>query len=112
MERLHAHIGSVQTALQQTPEVFHAIGVNFAVHIFNGVIDDGVVVVRVQPFIGLKFIAVDRCSCFYVLTNLRLQSRLTAVIHNECPHVTAALHHAHDHGFIFSASASDDASTL
>ena len=75
-------------------------------------IDDSVIIVRIQPVIGFKFIAVDRCSRFHMLTNLPLQSSLTAVIHNECPHVTAALHHAHDHGFIFSACASDDAGTL
>src|SRR3989442_1690367 len=102
----------MQSPLQQTPEVFHPVGMNLAVHVLDRMIDDSVIVFCAQSIVGLQFIAIDGSASFNVLTNLRLQSRLTAVIHNECPHVTAALHHAHDHGFIFSASTSDDAGTL
>ena len=45
MERLDAEIGSVQTAFQEAPEILHGIGVDVPVHIFHGVIDDGMLVV-------------------------------------------------------------------
>src|SRR5690349_20398219 len=112
MEWLDAHVGTEQSAFQQTPEVLHSIGVNLAVYVLNRVIDDSVIIVRTQTVIGFKFVAVDRGASFDMLSNLSLQSRLSAVIHDEGANISTALHHAHDHGFIFSTSASDDAGTL
>src|SRR5208337_1328916 len=41
-----------------------------------------------------------------------LKFALATIIHNEGPHASAALHHAHDYGLIFAASSGDDALTL
>src|SRR2546425_5890564 len=112
MKRLDTHVGAMQPTFQQTPEVLHAIGMNFAVHVLNRMIDDSVIVVRIQSVVGFKLIAVDCRSRFHMLTNLPLQSSLTAVIHNKCPHVSPTLHHSHNDSLVFSACASNDAGTL
>ena len=37
MERFDAHVGSVQPALEQAPEILHAVGVDPSVNILHGV---------------------------------------------------------------------------
>src|SRR5439155_22450297 len=85
---------------------------NVAIHVFNRVIDDGVVVVRIQSVIRFQFAAIDGYTRFDVLSNLPLQSSLAPIIYDEGANVSATLHHAHHNGLVFSASASDDAGTL
>jgi hypothetical protein len=63
MERLHAYIGSVQSAFQQAPEVFHPVGMNVAIHIFNRVVDDGVIVLRIQAFVSLVISEFEQPRC-------------------------------------------------
>jgi hypothetical protein len=112
MERLHADVGSMQAALQEAPEVLHAIGVNVAVYVFHGVIDDGMLIVRFQPIVGLQFIGEDRATGLYVLSHLPLKFRLATAINYERADVTAPLHDSHNDGLIFTASASDDSRFL
>jgi hypothetical protein len=50
----------MQTALQQTPEVLHSVGVDVAVYILDGVVDNGMLVINCQPFIRFQLIAKDR----------------------------------------------------
>ena len=59
MERLNADIGALDPALEQTPEVFHCVGVDVSVHVFDRVINDGVLIIGVEPFVGFQFIAED-----------------------------------------------------
>jgi hypothetical protein len=40
MEWLNAYVGTVDSALQQRPEVFHPVRVNMAVNVLLSVIDD------------------------------------------------------------------------
>lgn len=47
MEGLHADVCSMQGTLQETPEVFHRVRVDIAVHVFNCVIDN---LMRFQAF--------------------------------------------------------------
>ena len=75
MERFHAHVGSVQAALKQTPEVLHAVGVNAAAHILNRVIDDGVIVLRAQAIVRFEFITVETRAHFDMFPTLFLQFR-------------------------------------
>ena len=60
VERLDANVGSVQSALEETPEVLHRVGVDVAVSVFDGVVDDGVLIVTFQTIVGFQFIAEDR----------------------------------------------------
>ena len=58
VKRLNADVGAVQLALYQTPEVLHRIGVDGAPRVFNGVIHNRTLVLRIETFIRLQRIAV------------------------------------------------------
>jgi hypothetical protein len=81
VEGFHADVGSVQAALQETPEILHTIGVNVAVHILDRVIDNGVLVVGFQPIVGFQFVAEDRRARFDALTDQRLKVFFLARVH-------------------------------
>jgi hypothetical protein len=59
MERLHAYVGSTKPALQETPEVLWAVGVDLPVNVHLRVIDDIVLVVSLQAEIGLQLVGVN-----------------------------------------------------
>ena len=112
VKRLDTDVGSMQAAFQQAPEIVHAVGVHIAVHVFDRMVDNGVLIVCTQTFIRLQFIGENRSARFDMLADLLLKFALAAIVYNEGPHVAAALYHAHDYGLVFAASASDDALTL
>src|ERR1039458_4360790 len=68
VERFHADVGPVQAALQETPEILHAIGVDISIHVLNRVVDDSVLIVSLQRLIRFQFITEDSRSRFDVLT--------------------------------------------
>lgn len=39
VERLHADISSIESALEQAPKILHAVGVNLALNVFDGMIE-------------------------------------------------------------------------
>lgn len=67
MERLDTHVCTVDTALQQRPEVFEAVGVDATIDVLDSVIDNLVGVVSRKTFIGKQGIRIQRSSCFYML---------------------------------------------
>ena len=73
MERLDADVGSADAALQQRPEVLQAVGVNLAVHVRYGVVDDLMRVVGFQPFVRQQRIGVERGTGFNVLSDFGLK---------------------------------------
>ena len=77
MERLHADVRAVQAAFQEAPEVLHRVGVDVAVHVLDGMVDDGVLVIVFKPIIGLQFVSENCGSGFDVLADMLLQFRLT-----------------------------------
>jgi hypothetical protein len=68
MERFDGHVGAFQGALQQAPEVLHAVGVDLSFRVRLGMIDDIVDVVGRQPVVGLQFVGVDARSRLNVFT--------------------------------------------
>jgi hypothetical protein len=65
VERLNRNVGSVQAALQETPEIFHSIGVDVPVNVGHGVVDH-LVLKFVESVVGLQRIAVERGTCLNV----------------------------------------------
>jgi hypothetical protein len=112
VERLYADVGSMQATFQETPEVFHHVGMNVTVCVLDSMVDNCVLIVCAQTFVRLQFIGEDRCACFDVLADLLLKFSLATIVYNEGSHVAAAFDHTHDYGFIFAASSSNDALTL
>jgi hypothetical protein len=52
MERLDTHVGSADAALEKTPEVLKAIGVNLPVDELDSMVNDLVRIVSGQSLIG------------------------------------------------------------
>ena len=69
MERLDADIGAVQPALQEAPEVLHAVSVDIAVDVFYRVIDDRVIVIISESVIGFQLVDKERASSFDVFAD-------------------------------------------
>src|SRR6266568_316603 len=73
MEWLYAHIGAVDSALQQAPEVFQPIGMDAAIHVLHGVIDNLMRVIALQSFVGKQCVGVQGRTSFDLFSHFRLQ---------------------------------------
>src|ERR1700722_4707945 len=78
MERFNTHIGTADRALQEAPEVLHAVSVDVAVNVALSVVNDLVRIVRIQRVVREKFIGHDFRSAPNVLANDRCQFVLPA----------------------------------
>ena len=76
MKRLNINVSTLQSALEQAPEVFQAIGVDLSVNIMfrmvNRLVNE---VLLVQSPIGEQGIGIDRALCFNVRANLRFKQK-------------------------------------
>jgi hypothetical protein len=67
MEGFNTHVGSMKAALQQAPEILHGVGMNRAVHVGYGVIDDLMSILRLESLIGFQVIAIEGRAYFNML---------------------------------------------
>ena len=81
MERLNAHVGSMYTTLQEAPEIFQTVRVDFAPDVFNGVVHD-FMLEFVKPFIRFQGIGENGGPGENVVPNLGLQRLLFRVLDN------------------------------
>jgi nitrilase len=112
MKRFDAHIGSVDTALQQRPEVFKAVGVDAPVHIFNGVVHNLVRVGSGESFVGQQGVGVESRTRFHMLLDFSLESGFLAVRNYGRYDLAATLQDAHYSRLILRAGAGDTAGFL
>ena len=95
----------MEAALQETPEVLHRVCVNVAIHVLYGMVDDEVLVVRLQAFVGFQFVAENRGTYFNPFPDGCLQSFICAAGDMPGHNLTAALYHAEGYLFILAARA-------
>src|SRR5712692_3308662 len=69
MERFDADVGSMNTTLQERPEVFHGVSVNGPVHVGDRVVNNLVRVLASQSVIGTEIVAVEGGSGLYMLSH-------------------------------------------
>jgi len=113
VELFHAHIGSLESALEQAPEVFESVSVNLPVNVFFGVVNDLVLEsLFSESLIGHERIGVDRASRFDMSVNLSLQSMLFAIANDRAANFSTTFKNAHYSGFVFCASLSNSALAL
>ena len=67
MERLNAHVGPADAALEQAPEVLQRVRVDLSVHVGDGVVDHLMRVLPGEPIVRPQVIAVERRARFDVL---------------------------------------------
>src|ERR1043166_8526061 len=94
MKRLNAHIGSVQSALQEGPEVFDGVGMYVSIHVLDGVINDGMLIVVVESFVGPQFVRENGCTSFDGLAEVLLAKLLPSGIYGSGTYAPAPLPHS------------------
>src|ERR1017187_1847646 len=112
MERLDTYIGSRNASLEETPEILKAIGMHPAIHIGNGVINDGMSVILSESAVRRKRIGVERRASFHMLADFGLQCSPLAARYDDSANRSTTLQHSHDGGLIFAAGSGDAALAL
>ena len=107
MERLHADIGSIQAALNQGPEVFQPVRVDFAANVLYRVVNHFMLKL-VQAFVRFQRVSKQRGPGENVVADFRLQSLFLRVPDNLGTHLATALQDPHDGGFVLAAGAGND----
>ena len=112
VEGFDADVCAMQATLQKTPEVLHGVGVNVAVHVLYGVVDDGVLIIAFKTVIGFQFIAEDCSARFDAFADQWLKVFLFAGVNVPCYDLAAALHHSEHNFFALRPPSGDRLSTL
>ena len=112
VERFYAHVGSFQSALEQTPEILKPISVDLSVNVLFRMVNNFVPEIFLEPHVGHERIGVDRATGFDVSANFGLQVMLATGGNHNCADFSATLQNAHDRSFVFGASLSYPAKVL
>src|ERR1700722_13551545 len=107
MKRFHANVGSRNPALQQRPEVLHAVGVYAAIYVLNGMVDYLMRIVGFQSVVSYPLIAIERGASLHMLSDFWLHAFPLAIRHNLCADTSATFQHPKHDGFVRSASSSN-----
>ncbi len=67
MERLDAHIGAIDSALQQAPEILQTIRVDTTVNVLHRMVHNFMGIVGSKSAIAKHLIGVERCSRLHML---------------------------------------------
>src|SRR2546427_9337522 len=96
MERLDGNVCSLQSTLDQTPEVFQPVGVHLPVNVFLRVVNDFMrEVLPLQSLIGHEGIGVDRAASLDVSAYIALYCVLLPIWNHHCANFAATLQYAH-----------------
>lgn len=113
MERLDAYVGSLESALQETPEILQSVRVNLPVNVPLGMVNHLMPVVHVlQTVVGKERIGVDRAARFDVGANLGFDGVLAPIADDSRTNFSAAFQHPNDGGFVLCASLSNPAAVF
>src|SRR6266404_1463593 len=107
MERFNVDVCSLESALEEAPEVFESVGVNLPINVTFCMVNRLVQEVWPQSLIGHERIGVDGAFCFNVSANTRLQVMLPAGRDDVGANLAATLQNPHDSGLAFNASVGD-----
>lgn len=116
MEGLDAHVGSLDRALEQAPEVLKAVGVDVADRVALGMVDDGVDVIGLKAVIGANLVGEELGAGLHVRLDLWVQGAPLVVVNDlgadgAMPVRPVTLKQPHDGGLAARPTALDDALT-
>lgn len=112
MERLYAHIGSGDAALQQRPEILKSICVNATIHVLHRMVNDLVGVIGSQSFVGQERIAVQSRASRDVLSDFILQYFLAAIGNDSSANFPATFKDSHYRSLVLAACSGNPAFTF
>src|ERR1051326_4100072 len=104
MKWFDVNVGALQTALEQTPEVFQTVRVHLAVYIPFGMVNRFVCVIAVQSLVRQESISVDRALRFHVCANSGLQFMCPAIWNDTGLNLTTAFQYSHNRRFALHAT--------
>jgi len=109
----HAHVGSLESALEQAPEVFESVCVDLPVNVFLRMVDNLMLEsLFPESLIGHKGISIDPAAGFDMGANLSLQSVFLPIADNRAANFSAAFQNSYDGHFVFCSSLSNPALAL
>src|ERR1035441_3477664 len=91
VERLYAHVGAVQSALQQTPEILDTVGVDIAIHVRFHVVDYVMGEIGLKPEVRLQFVGENVGTRFNVLVDVGYQRTALRIADDGSLDLAAAL---------------------
>ena len=92
MKRFHADIGAMHPALHKAPEVLQCVRVYAAMHVFDSVIYDLMLVIAIESNVRLQRIGIECRASLNLLPHKRLQIVFAALRNDLCADFPAALH--------------------
>jgi hypothetical protein len=101
MKRLYRNIRSMQPALYERPKVFHRVGMNFAMDVFNGMIDYLMLKMHVEADIRPERIRVKSGASFNVLVNQVMHVAFLPLRDNLCANFSATFHESDYYRLVF-----------
>jgi hypothetical protein len=112
MERLYADVGSLDRALEERPEVLHAVGVDLPLDVLLGVVDDAVDVFGAEVGVGLEGVSEHLGARLDVLPHLGSHGLLPDVgddlrLDLAVPVLAVAFQEPHDGHLAHATSAGD-----
>jgi len=103
MERFDADVSSLESTLQETPEVFKGVCVDRTTDVLYGMVDCLMNVVPVESLVREKRVGIDDTASVNVLTDLALQMRLADVGSNQSTDYAATLNHSENGSLVAGA---------
>src|SRR5579859_567201 len=100
MEWLNTNVGSTESTLKQTPEVFESVSVNLSSYVSFRMVNDFMLKVLIQSFIGKQFVGIDGGILSNVLMYDLLQLVPLPALHNLSANLTATFQDANNHCFV------------
>src|ERR1700683_5199322 len=102
MERFHGNISSSKAALQERPKILHAVSVYAAIHVFNSVVNN-LVLIFVQAFVSVHLVGKERGSGLDVFSHDRLESFFPSIWNKLGANFSTAFQHSHNDEFVESS---------
>jgi hypothetical protein len=99
MERFDAHVGSVQSALQEAPEILKAVSVDATVNVPYRVINDLMHILGIKADVGVHRVGIERSARLYVLANLCMNQRAAEIRQHGSADLSAPLQDSHNQRF-------------
>ncbi len=110
MKLFDANVGSLQSALEQAPEILQSVSVDATINVSFRMVDNFVLESLVtQTLIGHECVSVDCAPCFDVSRNVSLQSMLLSITYDSGSNIATTFQHANDCNLVFCSSLSDSA---
>ena|ERR1019366_4905999 len=105
MKRFYSNVSAAKVALEEAPEIFESVGVNFALNVLLGVVHEVMDVAPVQQIVSRSAVGIDLASELHIVQHFGLQSLTLDVRHDlGANFALLSVEHPHDYSFSMMAA--------